>query len=87
MKRKKTNQDLLESTLQSLVNPESGGKSNKETGGKTTAFPTEDELPEPTEEDLNRRFMIVEGEDGKPEIAEVFFVGDLPDEDYEEVDD
>ena len=87
VKRKKTKQDLLESTLRSIVNPGNGGKSSKRIGGKTTTFPDEDELPEPTEEGLNRRFMIVEGEDGLPKMAEVFYVGDLPDEDYEEVSD
>ena len=84
MTRKKMKQDLLESTPRLLVNLGNGGKSSKETGGKTTAFPTDDDLPEPTEEDLNRRFMIVENEHGQPEMAEVFFVRDLPDEDCED---
>ena len=33
-----------------------------------TKFPTE-----PTEEDLHRRFMIVEDENGQPKMVEVFF--------------
>lgn len=28
--------------------------------------------------------MIIEGEDGLPKVAGVFFVGDLPDEDFED---
>ncbi|MCY4049314.1 MAG: hypothetical protein OXF24_06990 [Hyphomicrobiales bacterium] len=39
---------------------------------------------EPTEEDLNRRFMIIENEQGQPEMVKAFFAGDLDDEDYEE---
>ncbi len=33
-----------------------------------TKFPTE-----PTEEDLHRRFMIIEDENGQPKMVEVFF--------------
>ena len=73
MTRKKTQREQLEGILHSIVTSGKRGKSSRGTGGKTTASPTDDELPEPTEDDLNRRFMIVESEHGQPEMVEVFF--------------
>ena len=64
----KAEREQLEGILHSIVKSENGDNSNSATGGKTTASPTE-----PTEEDLNRRFMIVENEHGQPEMVEVFF--------------
>ena len=80
---KKTEREQLERTLHSIVTSGKQGKSSRGTGGKTTAS-NEDELLEPTEEDLNRRFMIIENEQGQPEMVKAFFAGDLDDEDYEE---
>ena len=73
-------------TMYSIVKSGNGGSSRSATGGRTTASPIEDDLPEPTEEDLNRRFMIIENEQGQPqpEMVGVSLAGDLADKDCEE---
>ena len=84
--RKKTEREQLEGILYSIVKSGNGGSSRSATGRRTTAFPIEGDLPEPTEEDLNRWFMIIENEQGQPqpEMVEVSLAGDLADEDCEE---
>ena len=86
MTRKKTEREQLEGILYSIVKSGNGGSSRSATGRRTTAFPIEGDLPEPTEEDLNRWFMIIENEQGQPqpEMVEVSLAGDLADEDCEE---